>query len=35
MEDMGRGSCPGKDFEASGVQAWGQEGKYLCLCVCV
>lgn len=24
--------CPGKVFKAFGVPAWGQEGKYLCMC---
>lgn len=31
----GGGGYPGTVFEASGVEAWGQEGKYLCVCVCV
>ena len=35
MEDMGGGGYSGRVFEASGVEAWGHEGKYLCVCVCV
>lgn len=35
----GRGGSPDKVFKAFGVQAWGQEGEYLCVCervsVCV
>ena len=33
----GGGGYPGTVFETSGVEAWDQEGKYLCVCmyVCV